>query len=152
MIKHTLQNSDLPNASSDMKCTRMYLRRNIRVGGTSTLVQNIWRRAYKTSFEVPTPAVIHEPDKTSSEEIPDQDGEVCYQHVRHGQPHKLLQGGTQEDRSGQMGTCLLLSNNHSCITLSPTHLNPFVWPDSSWQRKDLRLWRKCNLSLSSINH
>lgn len=135
-----------------MKCTRVYLSSNIREGGASTLVKNIGGRAYKTSLEVPTPAVIHEPDKTSSEEIPDQDGEVCYQHVRHGEPHKLLQGGTREDRSGQLGTCPLPSNNHSYIILPPIHLNPSLWPASSWQREDLRLWRKCNLSFCSISY
>lgn len=60
---------------------------------------------YKPSLQVPAPAVVHEPDEASSQEVPQQDGDVGYQHVRHRQPHEFLQGGTQEKGMVKVKPC-----------------------------------------------
>lgn len=81
--------------NTDMECTRAHLSTNVRLELPAEYMK---KTAYEAGLEVPAPAVIHEPDETSTEEIPHQDGEVRYQHVRHCQPHKLLQGGPGENK------------------------------------------------------
>lgn len=85
--------------------------------GSNNFLQNVCDAVtYKSSLQVPAPAVVHEADKTGSQEVPHQDGDVCYQHVRHCQPHEFLQGA-QGKGVVRAGTCPLLPTDCS-------HTNP----------------------------
>lgn len=82
----------------------------VKGDGWNALLWNICEMVtYKSSLQVPAPAVVHEPDKTSPQEVPHQDGDVRYQHVRHRQPHEFLQGGTQEKGGGSGFDLVLFS-------------------------------------------
>lgn len=111
---------------------------------------------YKPSLQVPAPAVVHEPDKTSSQEVPQQDGDICYQHVRHRQPHEFLQGRTQE--KGMVKVKSPISSNwlQPCKVFL-THLNllfdVLVLGDREGvQKKDPRFWKTFILGPSSTSY
>lgn len=82
---------------------------------------------YKSSLQVPAPTVVHEPDKTSPQEVPQQDGDVRYQHVRHCQPHKFLQGAAQEKKKAWSGSNLVHFSQLTAATQSlPYPLESFL--------------------------
>lgn len=84
--------------NTDTERTRVHLNTNVRECGDRAYCGVYEKTAYKASLQVPAPAVVHEADKTSTKEIPHQDGEVCDQHVGHSQPHKLLREEQGERR------------------------------------------------------
>ena len=78
---------------------------------------------YKPSLQVPAPAVVHEADKAGPQEVPHQDGDVCYQHIRHRQPHEFLQAGAQRKGVVRAGPCPLLPTDCSQASPPPpTHI------------------------------
>lgn len=86
----------------------------IREDGSDNFLWNACETVtYKSSLQVPAPAVVHEPDKTSPQEVPHQDGDVRHQHVGHRQPHEFLQGGTQRKGVVRVGPCPLLPTDCS---------------------------------------
>lgn len=112
---------------------------------------------YKSSFQVPAPAVVHEADKTSPQEVPQQDGDVHYQHVGHRQPHEFLKGGTQ--RQGGQGWTLFTSPDR----LQPCQISPhtriLLWDPLIFggrvvavQSKNPRLWNMLKIGLSFTSY
>lgn len=45
---------------------------------------------HKSGLQVPTPAVVEEPDNDSSRKVTNKDCQICHLNIRHDQLHKFL--------------------------------------------------------------
>lgn len=68
---------------------------------------------YKSSLQVPAPAVVEETHNHGSHKVTNEDGQICHLDVRDGELHKLLEGQHRRETKHEMPS---MSHSLSLIT------------------------------------